>query len=135
MRSWGRPSPRESAHELTMPEYKSPQSEPGMDKNVLLLFLVMAVVIFGAQFFMRKYAPAPQQTSSAKPAQQPVQSGTPSTPETSPATQSVTATAQKAPGVKAPAAQPVSKQAAAESETVIENGLYRITFTNHGAQV
>ena len=48
-----------------MPEYKSPQNEPGMDKNVLLIFLIMAVAIFGAQFFMRKYAP--QQTSSAKP--------------------------------------------------------------------
>jgi YidC/Oxa1 family membrane protein insertase len=116
-----------------MPEYKSPQSEPGMDKNLLLIFLVMAVAIFGAQFFMRKYAP--QQTSSAKPAQQPIQSGAPSTPETSPVQQSATAPAQKAPGSKAPAAQPVSKQAASESETVIENGLYRITFTNRGAQV
>ena len=28
-----------------------------------------------------------------------------------------------------------SKQAAAEAETVIENDLYRITFTNRGAQV
>jgi YidC/Oxa1 family membrane protein insertase len=118
-----------------MPEYKSPQNEPGMDKNVLLIFLLMAVAIFGAQFFMRKYAPAPQQTSSAKPVQQPVQSGAPSTPETSPVAHSATASAQKAPGSKTPAAQPVSKQAASESETVIENGLYRITFTNRGAQV
>src|SRR5690242_2972595 len=116
-----------------MPEYKSPQSEPGMDKNVLLIFLVMAIAIFGAQFFMRKYAPAPQQTSNAKPAQQPVPSGVPSTPETSPATQPAIGLAQKTPGSKTAAVQPVTKQAASESETVIENGLYRITFTNRGA--
>ena len=30
---------------------------------------------------------------------------------------------------------PVTKQAASETETVIENDLYRITFTNRGAQV
>jgi hypothetical protein len=60
-----------------MPEYKSPQSEPGMDKNVVLIFLLMAVVIFGAQFFMKKYSP--QQTSTAKPAERPIQPGTPST--------------------------------------------------------
>ena len=29
----------------------------------------------------------------------------------------------------------VTKQASAETETVIENDLYRITFTNRGAQV
>src|SRR5437867_1653923 len=116
-----------------MPEYKSPQNEPGMDTNVLLIFLVMAVLIFGAQFFMRKYAP--QQTSSAKPAQQPIQPGTPSTLQTPPVTQSAVASAPKAPALKAPAVQPASKQAASESETVIENGFYRITFTNRGAQV
>ena len=32
-------------------------------------------------------------------------------------------------------ANPVTKQAASETETVIENDLYRITFTNRGAQV
>ncbi len=30
---------------------------------------------------------------------------------------------------------PASRQAASETETVIENDLYRITFTNRGAQV
>ena len=32
-------------------------------------------------------------------------------------------------------ANPVTKQASSETETVIENDLYRITFTNRGAQV
>jgi YidC/Oxa1 family membrane protein insertase len=120
-----------------MPEYKSPQSEPGMDRNVLLIFALMAVVIFGVQFFMKKYSPSAPQTSSAKPAQQPIQPGAPSTQSVAAQIASPpNATAQKTSSAKAPATQqPALKQATSESETVIENGLYRITFTNHGAQV
>ena len=40
-----------------MPEYKSPQNEPGLDKNILLVFLLMAIAIFGAQYFFKKNAP------------------------------------------------------------------------------
>ena len=40
----------------------------------------------------------------------------------------------KTPAVVTPATG-VTKQAAAETETVIENDLYRITFTNRGAEV
>jgi YidC/Oxa1 family membrane protein insertase len=117
-----------------MPEYKSPQSEPGMDKNVVLIFLLMAVVIFGAQFFMKKYSP--QQTSTAKPAERPIQPGTPSTQPAAAAIAASAPASAKKPGTQAGAAQqPVSKQGTSESETVVENALYRITFTNRGAQV
>jgi len=111
-----------------MPEYKNPQSEPGMDKNILLVFLLMAIAIFGAQFYMRKYAPQPPQQprSTAQPTQQPIQPGVPSTES---------AAAQVRPGQATSAPSPATQQAAAESETVIENELYRITFTNRGAQV
>jgi len=111
-----------------MPEYKNPQSEPGMDKNILLVFLLMAIAIFGAQFYMRKYAPpAPQQQrSTAQPTQQPIQPGAPST-------QPAGAKVSPAQGMAA-ALTRTEQQATAESETVIENGLYRITFTNRGAQ-
>src|SRR6202167_4968392 len=44
------------------------------------------------------------------------------------------AIAASVPVATAPAAV-ASKQAAAETETVIENDLYRVTFTNRGAQV
>lgn len=47
-----------------MPEYKSPQSEPGTEQRFVLVFLLMAAVIFGAQLYMKKYAPAP---STAQP--------------------------------------------------------------------
>ena len=116
-----------------MPEYKNPQSEPGMDKNFLWLLLLMALVIFGAQFFLKKYAPQPpqQQKSSAQAAQQAIQPGTPSSqPAAAPIEQPA-----KTAGAKAATSQTATVQAASESETVIENNLYRITFTNRGAQV
>ena len=108
-----------------MPEYKSPQSEPGTEQRFVLVFLLMAGVIFGAQFLMKKYAPTPP--SSAHP-NQPVQSA--------PAQPPVAAAATAAPHQKrtATSAAPAAQQAESESETVIENDFYRITLTNRGAQ-
>jgi YidC/Oxa1 family membrane protein insertase len=101
-----------------------------MDRNLLFVFLLMAVVIFGSQLLFKKYAPQ-QAPSSAHPTQQPIQSGTPSTPASAaPADQAAMAPAKK----PALAAQQPSKQASSESQTVIENDLYKITFSNRGAQ-
>lgn len=111
-----------------MPEYKNPQSEPGMERNLLLVFLLLAVVIFASQFFMKRYAPQ-QPTSNAHP-NQTIQPGT-----------------QSAPPAVAPSAEPATvlptktraaegtapKQAPSESQIVVENALYRVTFTNRGA--
>jgi YidC/Oxa1 family membrane protein insertase len=109
-----------------MPEYKSPQSEPGMEQRFLLLFLLMAIVIFGAQYFMKKYAP-PQPPTSAHPNPAPQTAPVPASAEPQPAA--------AAPAKHAP--QPHAKsveEAQSETETVIENSLYRISFTNRGAQ-
>jgi YidC/Oxa1 family membrane protein insertase len=114
-----------------MPEYKSPQSEPGTEQRFVLVFLLMAAVIFGAQLYMKKYAPAPstaqpkQATQTAPPSQAPAPNQA-SMPAVAPPT------AKRARGGSAPAAE--AKQAQSESETVVENDLYRITFTNRGAQ-
>jgi YidC/Oxa1 family membrane protein insertase len=114
-----------------MPEYKSPQSESGGERHLLLVFLLLAVVIFGSQFFMKKYLPQ-QPTSTAQPASTPSQgTSNAATPAATPA--AVSAQKPGKPGQQ-PAAV-LSKQASSESETVVENGLYRITFTNRGAQV
>ena len=112
-----------------MPEYKSPQNEPGMDRNLLFVFLLMAVVIFGSQLLFKKFAP-PQPPSAAHPNQQPIQSGAPSTPASAVPAEPVAVTSAKKPAQP----QEPSKQAASESQTVIENDLYKITFTNRGAQ-
>ena len=105
-----------------------------MDKNILLIFLFMAIAIFGAQLYMRKYAPqAPQQQkSTAQPTQQPIQPGAPST---QPAAAQIVQPAKQAPAKSAAPQAAANVQATSESETVIENDLYRITFTNRGAQV
>ncbi len=73
------------------------------------------------QPLFKKYLPQPP----AQPQQQ---------TQTEPAkAAAATAAAPSMPAVSAPAG--VTKQAASETETVIENNLYRITFTNRGAQV
>ena len=104
-----------------MAEYQNPQHEPGSERRLLLIFLVTFVLMLAFQPLLKKYFPQP-------PAQQPPAETT----QTQPAPPSaVTAPAP-------PTAIPVStvtKQAASETETVIENDLYRITFTNRGAQV
>jgi YidC/Oxa1 family membrane protein insertase len=101
-------------------EYKNPQQEPGSERRLLLIFLVTFVVILAFQPLFKKYFPqpaAPQQQSQPAPTQ------TAASPATAPA----------GPAVAVPAG--VTKQGASETETVIENDLYRITFTNKGAQV
>ena len=118
-----------------MPEYKSPQQESGNERNFLLVFLVMAVVIFGSQFFLKKFMPQPPATT-AQPAQQ--QQASPGATQ-SPAVVSAPVAGKQVSGKRTlggqQSAQPASTEAAAESETVVENPLYRITFTNRGAQV
>ena len=119
-----------------MPEYKSPQSEPGGERHLLLVFLLLAVVIFGSQFFMKKLLPpqpasTPQPASSAAPGTSPPGPSNSVTPAAAPAAVS----AQKPGKAGQQPEAVVSKQASTESETVIENGLYKITFTNRGAQV
>ncbi len=105
-----------------MPDFKNPQQEPGAEKRLLLVFVLTFVVLIIFQPLLKKYMPQPP----APPAQkQPVAEQQSAAPP---------AIAASVPVATAPAAV-ASKQAAAETETVIENDLYRITFTNRGAQV
>jgi YidC/Oxa1 family membrane protein insertase len=114
-----------------MPEYKSPQSEGGNEQRFLLVFLLMAAVIFGSQLLIRKYAPQ-QPPSSAHPAQSAQTTPAPSSPPVATPAQTTPTPAARRPSATALAA---TKMAASETETVVENSLYRITFTNRGAQV
>jgi YidC/Oxa1 family membrane protein insertase len=100
-------------------EYQNPQQEPGGERRLLLVFLVTFVLMLGAQPLLKKYFPQPP---AAAPQDQPASSQPASAPGT----------------LSAPAAAPAAgaaKQAANEADTVIENDLYKITFTNRGAQV
>jgi YidC/Oxa1 family membrane protein insertase len=105
-----------------LPDIQNPQHEPGSEKRLMLVFVLTFVVMLAFQPLLKKYMPqqaAPQQQQS-QPAQ----------PQ--PATPTAAATVAPAAGIPANA---VTKQASSETETVIENDLYRITFTNRGAQV
>ena len=107
-----------------------------MERRLLLVFALTFLVIMLFQPILKKYMPQPP----ASP-----QSSQPSQANQAPAAAGVdagvTAAGASAPNIsskgatkKAPVA-PSAKEAASESETVIENDLYRIVFTNRGAQV
>ena len=105
-----------------MAEYQNPQHEPGNDRRLLLIFFVTFIVMLAIQPLLKKYLPTPAapQQQSAQPA------GTAAAP----------APAASTAAASTPAASAgVTKQASSETDTVIENDLYRITFTNKGAQV
>jgi len=105
-------------------EYQNPQQQPGGEGRLLLIFLVTFLVMMAAQPFLKKYFPTPpppkQQTQVAE------------TPAPLPPPPPGAKTEKATPGK---ASEGVTKQAASEEETVIESALYRITFTNRGAQV
>jgi YidC/Oxa1 family membrane protein insertase len=89
-----------------------------MERRLLLVFALTFLVIILFQPILKKYLPQPAAPAAPTPAV--VQ------PSTPPA-----ASAQLQPSVP----NLGGKQAASESETVIENELYRITFTNRGGVV
>jgi len=104
-------------------EFQNPQQQPGIEKRLILVFALTFIVILVSQkFIFSKY-------ESNKPAQQQEkQQQGPAAPQQAPPPQAAVA-AKPAP-VPADA-----KQATSEQELVVENDLYRITFTNKGAQV
>jgi YidC/Oxa1 family membrane protein insertase len=109
---------------VNLAEFQNPQQEPGMERRLLLVFALTFLVIVLFQPILKKYFPQP-----ATPAQQ-TQSQVQIPPQTGVINQ---AQAAQPPvqGLNAGA----TKQANSEAETVVENDLYRITFTNRGAQV
>ena len=104
-----------------MAEYHNPQNEPGSEKRLLLIFLISFVFILLAQPLLKKYFPTPPPPQKIAQSEQ-----TPPAPPPTKPTPSAPAAAS------APA---VTKQAAGETETVIESDLYRVTFSNRGALV
>jgi YidC/Oxa1 family membrane protein insertase len=102
-------------------EYQNPQHEPGSERRLLLIFLVTFTVMLAFQPLLKKYFP---QLAGPPPQHQ-------SEPAAAPASSAVI---PSTPAVPTPGAG-ITKQGSSETETVIENDLYRITFTNKGAQV
>ena len=113
-----------------MTEYKNPQNDPGSQQRMLLLLVFFFIAIIALPYFMPKPQPPAQQQ---KPSEQTSQT---SSGQIQPLP-THGAPAAAIPGQKATPAQTVAKapvkQAAAESEFVLENDYYRAVFTNRGA--
>jgi YidC/Oxa1 family membrane protein insertase len=114
-------------------EIKNPnqQGGGGQDSKTILVFTgLFLVILFGMQYFRGKKAP------ETAPAQQQTSASTNSAVQQQPGQQQAAAPAS-APSATTQTAAPQASDVAATaaSTTVIENELYRITFTNHGAQV
>src|SRR5271157_4700307 len=99
---------------------------------MLLVFAVTFAVIIIAQLFLFKNKPAPQQQKPA-PAEN-TQSAKPGPNAVGPAAEPTSKAPRKS-TAKAPKTSVASKTANAEVKTVVENSLYRLVFTNRGAQV
>ena len=100
-----------------------------MERRLLLVFALTFLVIMLFQPVLKKYLPQPpakpessQPAPAQNQAQPPMPTGAANTPPT-------------AKSEKNKPAAPAPQQATSESETVIENGLYRIVFTNRGGRV
>jgi YidC/Oxa1 family membrane protein insertase len=100
-------------------DFQNPQPEPGTERRLLLVFALTFLIILASQPLLKKYGPkspeAPRQTQNA-----PVNPAPPA---------AVSALSTPLP-VSADA-----RQASAEADTLVENDLYRIRFTNRGGQV
>jgi YidC/Oxa1 family membrane protein insertase len=102
-----------------LPEFQNPQQEPGMERRLLLVFAITFLIILISQPLLKKYAPQPQESTPSRPQAAPLNPAPPTQVSEQPAL------------VVAPVG---IKQASAEAETVVENDLYRIRFSNRGGQ-
>jgi YidC/Oxa1 family membrane protein insertase len=106
-------------------EYRNPQNEQGTDKRMLIALVLVFVVLGIMQYFLPKPQTPPQDKAQQQQVQQ-KQPGAPAAPAAS------TPAPPKSP---AAAAKLPVKTATEETESVLENDFYRITFTNRGAVV
>ena len=115
-----------------MAEFTNPNQQGGGDnKSLLVMMVVLVTVFFGLQYFRSKNNPQTVSPNAAPNAAQTVPAQ-PAAPAAGIPVASAPAAVQ--PGKPAVSSVP-AVQAAAESTTTIENELYKISFTNRGAQV
>ena len=109
-----------------MAEYRNPQNEPGSDKRMLLVLLGVFVVLGVMQFLMPKPQTPPEKTAQTQQSPTPVTAAAPvPSVNTKPVPPKSAAVAAKLP----------VRTASSEAETVLQNDVYRITFSNRGAVV
>ncbi len=101
------------AQEIALPG--SPNQDPGTEKNLLIAFALMGLVIFGTQYLLPQPEPATVKKEAAKPAVPP-------------------AAAKVEAGTAAKAAEGESQAIAGAKEEIfrVETDLYRVEFSNKG---
>jgi YidC/Oxa1 family membrane protein insertase len=113
-------------------EFSNPNQQGGQDnRSLMAMMVVLVAVFFGLQFYKAKVAPQPAApvapVAAPQTAMAPAGAGAPaSAAQTAP----LAADASKATTPAAPVVE-----AAGETVTVVENELYRIQFSNRGADV
>jgi YidC/Oxa1 family membrane protein insertase len=105
-------------------DFQAPNQEPGSERRLLLTFALTFVVIFITQQVISKYykppVPPQRQEQTSGSSQQ-------SAPPAAEVRTTRPAKANNAPNPVTPA-----RQGSSEAQTIIENDLYRITFSNRG---
>ena len=109
-------------------DFPNPHQDPGSEKRLLLVFVLTFAVLLISQPLLMKFI-KPQQPAPAKQEQQQ------QPPAAAPAPSVPAAPTPAAPTNAKAAPAAATKAATAEQETIVENDLYKITFTNRGAQV
>jgi YidC/Oxa1 family membrane protein insertase len=115
-------------------EIRNPQHEPGAEQRPILIFAVIMVILLAMQFFIGKFGtqrpPAPAPTTSNAPAPKAEEK-----PQAAPAAQTPAAAPTRAATKSSPAVPAATKVASNETETVVENDLIKVVFSNKGALV
>ncbi len=118
-----------------MPEYRNPQQDDpggGQSRMMLILVITFGVILAGQFLLFKNKAPSP--AKSGQPATTAEKATAGAEEKSEPAAAEQTAKAAPPPTEAAPAVAESPKAASQEVETVVENNLYRIVFTNKGAQ-
>ena len=113
-------------------DIQNPQHDPGSEKRLLLAFALTFLVLLVSQPLITKYVKQSQPAPKEKPAETQPAAASSQPAATPPPVESPPPAASRQPQAAGPA---VVVQAASEQETVVENDLYRIVFSNRGAQV
>ena len=111
-----------------MPEFRNPNQGGGGsqdNRSFLIMMIVMISVIFGLQYWRSQHNPPTASPDHAAVATTPEHAGV----------DSATAAAPMGGPVAGQTAGAAVVVAAAQTNTVVENELYRITFSNRGGQV
>jgi YidC/Oxa1 family membrane protein insertase len=107
-------------------DFQNPNEDPKSGQRLVLAFALIFLVIMASQWLIARYGPKqPQQNQPTQTTSQ----------NTAPAPSASTPAQVAAPSASAPAPEATAKQATSEAESVIENGLYKVTFSNRGGSI